>query len=660
MKRFLLLSTVIAILGTCLLTGCTDDPTTLPQTPPDAVNPRLLLSTDSVEVEAEGGSYTVGYAIEDGYDGIGIQVTSDVKWVTNITTEGSTIAFVVAANSEPTPRTAQLTVKYPGVESQNIAVVQQANDALFNMVISNETSTSCQSTVLPHDEEMPYIVYLSEVDYFATAGITTAEELFMDDYNYYKGLAEEYDSNLGQFMLINQMAFVGQSDITWTGMTPNKRYVLYAYGIEFNNDMTDYTMATPVSYMMVELESGALRTVEFDVTVTVDGPEVFYEFEPIDYDGKYYINIHAEGDYFYVPEGETPGAEYSQMVVDSWLAMMNQYMMSGFTGEQLINIMCLEGHDSYSEIREADRRYMMSFYAIELIDGFPQVVSHPYLVHFKTEPVEASDMTFDIEVSNLYTRVADIRITPSADDPYTIALVRTDEVPHGSNEEIINWLTSSFNMSLFEGEVITHINSLKPETDYSLLIFGYFGGVITTDLYRVDFTTDPESACENSVVRVDFMGPYSPIELASYYPDILNGMEAMYEQYGFYIMWAEIITEKPSNDVFFFHYEPYELEESESAVFNDLISYPSQPMATLTARSGVEFIMCGVTMDYRGNYSEMWKSEPFSYVYNADTKRPIEELIEKFNAPSTAGRMMVVAPDTRNNAAQPTITLLTK
>ena len=78
-----------------------------------------------------------------------------------------------------------------------------------------------------------------------------------------------------------------------------------------------------------------------------------------------------------------------------------------------------------------------------------------------------------------------------------------------------------------------------------------------------------------------------------------------------------------------------------------ILSYPSTQIATLTARSGVEFTMCGVTMDYRGNYSEMWKSEPFMYEYNEATKRPIEEFIAKFNTPNTSGKMLLVAPGER-------------
>jgi hypothetical protein len=47
-------------------------------------------------------------------------------------------------------------------------------------------------------------------------------------------------------------------------------------------------------------------------------------------------------------------------------------------------------------------------------------------------------------------------------------------------------------------------------------------------------------------------------------------------------------------------------------------------------------------MDYRGNYSEMWISEPFMYNYDATTKRHVGELIEKLFGASTASKSLKV------------------
>ena len=649
-RRFLTLWSLVAILCLAILPSCSQDDKDVEK--PAEVNTALTLSTNTIDAAVEGGTYSIDYTLTGGYEGIGVKTSCDATWITDVVVTDTTISFTALANSGLTPREAIITVRYPGVDNQLLTITQSCDTSLFDMVISKETSTSCVSTVTCDDPNMAYIVSLADISYFRNAGISTAEELFMNEYNYHKGLAAEYNENLGQFMFINEIAFYDKSTIQWTTMTPNVDYVLYVYGIEFNDSMTEYTLATPVSHIMVRLKGQELRDVEFDVTVTVNGPEAHYEFEPINWSGGYYIDIYTERDYRYLPEGETPSEEYCQGVVDNWLQLINQYMASGYSGTPLYNIMCLKGKDSYSETLDADTGYMMSFYAIELTDGIPQVASRPYLVHFRTEPVAQSDMTFEVAVTDVYTRVADVRVTPSnVNDPYTVALVPTQDIPDDHNEqEIINWYVTSYRASSFKGEIFSHLNTLSPETSYTLLVFGYYGGVITTDLTRVDFTTDPVSECENSVVRVDFMGPYSSKELAKHYPDAVNGMEDMYEQYGFYVMWAEIITEVPSQDVFIGICEPSEFDEGDDAVFEDLVSYTSPNISFLTARSGVEFVMCGATMDYRGNYSEMWTSDPFTYEYNATTKRPIEELISKLVSPSQTGRLMIVAPD----AAEPT------
>lgn len=659
MKRFLLSWGLIAATCSLLLLSCSDDNTTLDKpaddnedNQPTDVTTDLTLSAKHIDIPAEGGTFSIDYTLTGGYEGIGLKASCDAEWITDVVVTDTTISLTALANGEFMPREAVVIARYPGIDEKKVTITQVCDTSHFDIVISKETTTSCISTVTCDDPEMAYIVSLADIRYFRNANISTAEELYMSEYNYHKSLAAEYNENLGQFMFINEIAFFGKSTIQWTTMTPNVNYVLYVYGIEFNESMTEYTLATPVSHVIVRLKGQELRDVEFDVTVTVNGPEAVYEFEPVNWSGSYYIDIYSEREYLYLPEGDTPSEEYCQGVVDNWLQLINQYMASGYSGEQLINLMCLKGKDSYSHILLADTRYMMSFYAIDLVDGIPQVVSRPYLVHFKTEPVETSDMTFDVAVTNVYTRVADVRVTPSNNnDPYTAALIPTSDIPDVSNEQdIINWYVATYQVSGFRGEIISHLNSLSPETGYTLLVFGYYGGVITTPLTRVDFTTEPEGECENSVVRVDFMGPYSCKELAKHYPDAVNGMEDMYEQYGFYVMWAEIITEVPSQDVFIDLCEPAEFEKGDDAVFENLVSYSSPHLSILTARSGVEFVMCGATMDYRGNYSEMWKSEPFTYEYNATTKRPIEELISKLTSPAQTGRLMVVGPD----AAEPT------
>jgi hypothetical protein len=104
----------------------------------------------------------------------------------------------------------------------------------------------------------------------------------------------------------------------------------------------------------------------------------------------------------------------------------------------------------------------------------------------------------------------------------------------------------------------------------------------------------------------------------------------MFETMGWYAMWSEIFTAEPTVDMFYYIYSAQEfMMAGEDAVFADLVSYVSPKVQLLTAESGELYLMCAVIMDYKGNYSPMWTSEPFMYDYSAETMRPLEELIDK-------------------------------
>ena len=585
---------------------------------------------------------TLKYTINNGIEGIDIVAATEASWISDIKANNGYLHFTVAKNQEAGARETRLRVTYPNVDSVYILIKQSQFDAItFEMEVTSSTSTSCSTLIKPSNSDYPYIAYMSEVDYFLSAQISTPEELFLDDYNYFMGYAQQVNAPyLYEFFLANYFAYEGEQSIEWTGMMPGKEYVLYVYAIEFNEANNDYTMASPITYQIVTLKGEELTEVDFDVDVTVDGPNASYKIDPKDYTGKYYLTVYEEGDYMY---RNTPADEaYAELVSNVWLDMMAQLLASGYSADSLIEIMCLEGTEEYSELLKGSTNYAMVIYAVDMIDGLPQVASKPQIVNFTTEAVGASSMTIDIKVENKYVRVADITITPTSNEPYTVAILATNEVPNKSNEEIIEWCNKSFYMESYRGEIFSHINNLKPETDYTILAYGYYGDVVTTDLFRHDFTTDAESECENSVVRVDFNGPYSLMELEAYDPDLYYSY-GMFETMGWYAMWSEIFTEQPTQDLFYCIYSAQEVAVyGEAAVFEDLVTYPCSPTQVLTGESGTLYVMCAVAMDYRGNFSEMWMSEPFMYNYDATTKRPLEELIEKVHgAKSSANQLKV-------------------
>ena len=618
---------MVLLAGLVAFSSCKETP----DTNIDTTECSLTLETQSVEIDGNGGTYSIGYVLKNGINGIDIATEVDATWIDNLRTSESRLYFDYKKNFTNKEREAKIAVRYPNLSMQIIKIKQTASDALtFEMEICDIKTTSCASRLYPSDKETPYIVYMAEKDYIIGSQISTEEELFLDDYHTFTNWAKEYGAaNLKKFMEQYEISFTGDSYIGWTGMVPDKEYIIYAYAIEFNEEGTDYTLASAVTHEIVILPTHLFSDIEFEVNITVDGPKATYEFAPVNWDGKYYIDIYAEGDYMYVAEGETPNEAYCKQVANNWIGMINIYMQSGYSAEQLLELMCLQGPDSYSEERLSDTKYCMVFYGIEMVDGLPQVTTRPYIAHFQTEKVEASDMTIDFKVENCYVRVADIEITPSKDEPYVATFLRKSDIPYSENDKIIKWLLGyDLSSNTYRGTIKSNIVGLEPDTEYVAIAFGYYGGVVTTDLFRYDFKTEPEGECENSVLGVTVTAPYSLVELEAAMPDAFYNY-GMFEMMGWYAMCAEIETEKPEGNVFMNIYSASELVTSDMEYIKaDVCSYVSDRSCLFVGENDELYVMCAVTMDYRGNYSEMWISDPFSFSYE-NGFRDINEFLDK-------------------------------
>ena len=593
----------------------------------------VKLELTELNINGDGGTQSIGYTIENGINGIDIAVETDASWIRELHTSNNRIVFDCEKNFTDKARTSSIAVRYPNVSIQLIKVSQEASDALtFEMEICDIKTTSCSSKLYPSDNQTPYIVYMAEKDYLLSSQISNERELFEDDYKTFTSWANsDGATNLKQYMKEQEIYYTGNSYIGWGGMVPDKEYVIYAYAIEFNDEGTDYTLASPVTHEIVILPTHIFSDIEFDVDITVDGPKATYEFEPVNWDGKYFIEIFAEGDYMYLAEGQTPDEAYCKQVANNWISMINTYMQSGYSAEQLLELMCLQGADSYSEVRISDTNYCMLFYGVEMIDGLPQVTTRPYLAHFRTEVVGPSDMQIDFKVENCYVRVADITITPTSDDePYVATFIKKSDVPNASDKDIIRWLLGyDLSGNTYKGTVKSNVVGLEPDTEYVILAFGYYGGVVTTELFRYEFKTTVEGECKNSVLGVNITAPYSLAALETAMPDVYYNY-GMFESMGWYAMCAEIVTEKQEGNVFMNIYKASELVASDmSAIKTEVCSLTAPRSCLFVGINDELYIMCAVTMDYEGNYSEMWVSEPFSFALNSQTARDIDELLEK-------------------------------
>ena len=87
--------------------------------------------------------------------------------------------------------------------------------------------------------------------------------------------------------------------------------------------------------------------------------------------------------------------------------------------------------------------YVFVAYAIDIVEGVPQIVSPLHYQHFTTQEVERSDLTVDVVFKEIYGRMVRIEIIPSNNEDSYISGLRTkaevDTVPEST---IIGSLTS--------------------------------------------------------------------------------------------------------------------------------------------------------------------------------------------------------------------------
>lgn len=505
----------------------------------------------------------------------------------------------------------------------------------FRIAVEELGSTSCITVVTPADAEMYYVAYFSEVSYFEGSGIDTDEELFEDDKYYFVGGAEFEGLSPRDYMEQSRVLFKGEQHLKWTSLKPGIDYVLYIYGITFNEDYSDYEMSTPVFWEVVTPTSAELRELPFSIDVEVDGAFVTCNVDPEAWDGYYAIQIFPHNDDRYIDSPEEVTLDYAQSLAATWIdhyyTRLNAY---GYSVADILAESCKMGASTSRVELDAFALYTLVVYAIEEVDGVYQVVSTPSYLNFSTEEVGMSDMVIDIEVANLYVRVCDLTVTPSVEGEQYIMIVTPTHYlkPDYTDEDIVDVMLGELSdwTFTFNGAITSHINTMTPDTEYVVAALGIEGGVVTTPLFKEVFRTEPEGECELAVVDVAWGGPYDISEAAALDPERFGGYKG-YPNTMYYLMWMEVKTDTPTEDIFAYYVNYYDYEYfGADTIFYDLLIDTVPEVCVQEGLYYDPYYICAAAFDYKGNVTPMWRSEALTF-YTEDML-PAQELIDKLNA----------------------------
>ena len=599
MRRLLL----AILLLFALSVSCTNDQ-------PDDSKVDFSLSVAAIDATAIGGEFEVRYSLSEYVGGVMPVATADVGWIVDVdNSERGVIRFRVLPNFDAEVREAALYLKYINTSARPKLLVRQegCSDDKLTMRVANIGYSECTVELLAADKTMPYIVMMAEKSYFLDSNISTADELVYSDSTLFSSYA--VDSTLEEYMLNSGFMLMGDKSKRWQDLSPAKEYVVYAYGIYVSGD--EYERITPIYHLVVGKRMPERVEQSFDVNIEAEGPEVKFNVKPESWTGYYCVQIVEDSEAGYVEQGLefTPKAE--EQVAESFFYVADHlYYFEEKSSEEVMQQLGYRGEATFSKTLNANHRYMAIIYAIASDEGrVPMVVSRPQVEYFTTGTVNRSDMTFEVEFSNIRPRSVDVRIVPTADESYTAVMMYAKNLPKGDKQEQLDYVMAKYAPLEITGIYEEHIDQLPPDTEFVIAVYGYYAGAPTTDLFVYHFATAKDGKGENRIVNVKFSA-YDMADVAAiepYYKSMLG-----YADY-FLSMEVETLMSAPT-----LHFELYTKSQYDSYTHEEILesileyAYTSSPDWALCTYDR-EYVLCGVAEDENGYVGEMYVSEPISF-----------------------------------------------
>ncbi|MBO5856021.1 MAG: hypothetical protein J6Q62_05115 [Alistipes sp.] len=562
-----------------------------------------------IEISEIGGECVVEYNLPKYIGTMLPVVVCDTEWITDIdNSQKGKIHLRVLPNYSSEEREAIVELRYIETDTRPRVVIRQrglSGDKL-SIEISEVGYSECSVKITPSDNDIRYIAMMAEKRYFTEQGITDEETLLYSD----RTLFESYtDKSLEQFLEDSGIAMQGTQTKLWQDLSPAKEYVIYAYGIYVNGD--NYDRITPVYYTTVSKRLPERSVQNFSATITAEGPEVSFDIMPESWDGYYMVQLVEDSEAGYIEQGLPFTTLNEEQVAEAFFYISDHmYYFEGKSSEEIMQQLGYKGQASFHKTLNANHRYMALIYAIAAEDdNIPMVVSQLKVEYFTTGTVERSDMTFDVEFTNIRPRSVDVYITPSKDETYTAVMMYASSLPEGDKEEQLDYVMSKYAPLELSGIYKEHIDQLPPDTEFIIAVCGYYAGAPTTDLFLYRFTTAKDGKGNNKIVEVRFSA-YDMAEVAALEPYYASMMG-----YADYFLSMEVETLTPSPTL---HYELYAKSQYDSYTHEEIraslleYAYTSSPDWAL-CNYGNEYVLCGLAEDENGYVGEMFVSEPIMF-----------------------------------------------
>lgn len=459
------------------------------QNEPDVTAPASIeVETTELNFDDRGETLTLGYTIKNAINGESLTATTEAEWVT-IAVEADKLSITASGNFDDAARTAEVTLSYKGATDVVLTLTQgriTAENPLEVELIGYDATTITISvlTADPTTTWVPMVTYKESWDYYKG----NQNDIFQADLEYFQYLAEVNDLTLADF-LSSIVGTGSEESIRITKLTPDTEFVVYVYGISLEGERTTDIVATHV-----KTEPPHDGDITFEFSVKEEDFILEYTVIPSHTGVDYYCGIMSEEELNYWKQ--TLGTDNLKTIlqkgsIDSTIALLQQWeyiedRTEFFSIYNLSDIL----EDGWFECKADTKYYIMAAKWNNNCDIIGEV---GYIEHTSAH-LEPSANVLTLELKNLTQSSVDVTISTTTNDPYVVLPLRSDVIKGLSDDELFELIIGEYDYVIssytYEGTSTNTFGSMRPDSDYTIVAFGYKAGTITTSkIWREEFHT---------------------------------------------------------------------------------------------------------------------------------------------------------------------------
>lgn len=465
--------------------ACEKDPAT------DEKSPVIKVDATEIKLNSHGESLEIGYRIEnvEPSERKSVKVENLAEWL-DVEVGEETILLTAEKNNTTQGRVINIIVKYEGAESVEISVMQEnievpRENLTLELEVSEIGPTSITIDITASHPDMTWIPMVTYKEYWDQK--PSDEDIYISDLAYFEYLAENAGISREEF-LVDMLGMGSQEGIVIDGLTPNTEFVIYAYGLTADGERTTDIVAR---------EATTEKPYEGDITFDFDIKEEDYIMEfvvtPSHKGVNYYHGVATEAEIEAWKELAATDNLREAIQIGDIEANIDMFMSYDFIDSRKDYFDMCNVYDTVDDGWErvkADTKYIL--YAAKW-DENCDLIGEVSTAEYTTAPAEMSSNKFTVEIREVNQSQVTVAVKTTTYDPYVIIPMKSEDIEGMTDDEIFNYVTTAYDYLVREythnGDYTRTFSRMRPETDYTILVFGDTAGTMTTEMVKVEVTT---------------------------------------------------------------------------------------------------------------------------------------------------------------------------